>query len=355
VEHSRDVTVAQVDDFDEIIDVRSPAEFALDRIPGAINCPVLDDEERERIGTMYKQVSPFAAKRAGAALVARNIARILETELHDRPPVWRPLVYCWRGGGRSDALCEVLRRVGWRAVRLQGGYQAYRRAVVEALENLPQRFEYRVLCGRTGSGKSQVLGALAELGAQVLDLEALACHRGSVLGEVPGCPQPTQKLFESRLWRALEKLDRNKAVFVEAESRKIGNVQIPGALIASMRAAPCLIVHATAAVRSHLLLQQYAHFMAHEALLSERLNALTSHYGKGTIERWCALARSGRHPELVAELLERHYDPAYDRSITRNFVRVGEAPAYQLDRASCASVRSVAERIVADCAQAVPA
>lgn len=355
MEHSRDVTVAQVDDFDEIVDVRSPAEYALDRIPGAINCPVLNDEERARIGTMYKQVSPFAAKRTGAALVARNIARILENELRDRPPGWRPLVYCWRGGGRSDALCEVLRRVGWRAVRLQGGYQAYRRAVVEALEELPQRFEFRVLCGRTGSGKSQVLGALAEIGAQVLDLEALACHRGSVLGEVPGCPQPTQKWFESRLWRALKALDCNRPVFVEAESRKIGNVQIPGALIAGMRAAPCVIVHATAAVRSQLLLQQYAHFTEQQTLLSERLHALTSHYGKGTVERWCALAQSGRHAELVTELLERHYDPAYDRSITRNFARVSEAPAYQLDRASPASVRAVAERIVADCAQAVPA
>jgi tRNA 2-selenouridine synthase len=355
VEHSRDVTVAHVDDFDEIIDVRSPAEFALDHIPGALNCPVLSDEERARIGTLYKQVSPFAAKRSGAALVARNIAQLLETRLHDRPPGWSPLVYCWRGGGRSDALCEVLRRVGWRAVRLQGGYQAYRRAVLSALEHLPLAFEFRVLCGRTGSGKSQVLESLAELGAQVLDLEALACHRGSVLGEVPGLAQPSQKLFESRVWQALRRLDRARPVFVEAESRKVGNVQVPGALITAMRASACVIVQASTPVRSALLLERYAHFLDEEALLASRLHALTSHYGRATIERWCALAQRRCHAELVTELLEQHYDPAYDRSITRNFVRAREAPSYRLESASAAALRALAERVLADCAHEEPA
>jgi len=354
VEHSRDVTVAQVDDFDDVVDVRSPAEFALDHIPGAINHPVLNDEERARIGTLYKQVSPFAARRAGAALVARNIAHILDTRLHDRAPVWSPLVYCWRGGGRSDALCEVLRRVGWRAARLQGGYQAYRRAVVTTLETLPQAYDYRVLCGRTGSGKSQVLEALAELGAQVLDLEALASHRGSVLGDVPGCPQPTQKMFESRLWQRLRALDRSRPVFVEAESRKVGNLQVPGALIAAMRDSPCAIVQAPTAVRTALLMQHYAHFLQHDTLLAERLDALTSHYGRATIEHWCALARSGHHRELVAELLAQHYDPAYDRSIARNFARACEARTYPLDCASTPAIRAVAEQILADCAHGQP-
>ena len=330
--------------------MRTPAEFALDHIPGAINCPVLSNDERARIGTLYKQVSAFAAKRSGAALVARNIAHILETRLQDRSPAWSPLIYCWRGGGRSDALCEVLRRVGWRAMRLQGGYQAYRRSVVTALEQLPQAYEYRVLCGRTGSGKSQVLEALAALGAQVLDLEALASHRGSVLGDVPGQPQPTQKMFESRLWQRLRALDRSRPVFVEAESRKVGNVQVPGPLIAALRAAPCAIVQAPTAVRTELLLRHYAHFLQQGALLSDRLHALTSHYGRVIIERWCALAAAGRHPELVIELLEQHYDPAYDRSIERNFARVFEAQTYRLDTASAAAIQAVAEQIFADCA-----
>ena len=355
MEQSRDVTVAQLDDFDEVIDVRSPAEYAHDHIPGAINCPVLDDEERARVGTLYKQESPFAAKRIGAALVARNIARILETRLNDRPPRWSPLVYCWRGGGRSDALCEVLRRVGWRAARLQGGYQAYRRAVIAALEELPRAFEFRVLCGRTGSAKSEVLRELAALGAQVLDLEALACHRGSVLGDVPGSPQPSQKLFESRLWQALRHFERERPVFVEAESRKVGNVQVPGALIAAMRASPCLVLEATIDVRTALLMRQYAHFRVRDDLLAERLRALTSHYGRATIERWCALAAAGAHAELVTELLATHYDPSYDRSIERNYVRVREAATYRLGAATPDAIRALAQQIFADCAQLQPA
>ncbi len=349
MEHNRDVTVAQVDDFDEVIDVRSPSEFALDHVPGAINCPVLDDAERARIGTLYKQVSPFAAKRAGAAAVARNIARMLETRLSDRPPRWSPLVYCWRGGGRSDALCEVLRRVGWRAARLQGGYQAYRKLVLQDLERLPQAFHFRVLCGRTGSGKSLVLQALDGRGAQVLDLEALACHRGSVLGEVPGRPQPSQKMFESRLWQRLRRFDPGRTVFVEAESRKVGNLQVPGGLIAAMRAAPCAIVQAGIDVRAALLMRDYAHFLHEEPLLAARLRTLTGHYGHAAIEAWCELARAGRHADLVTELLERHYDPAYDRSIERNFAQVRKAPAYSLESACTQSLDAVAERILAEC------
>ena len=355
MEHSRDVTVAQLDAFDEVIDVRSPAEFALDRVPGAINRPVLDDAERARIGTLYKQRSPFEAKRIGAALVARNIAHIVETELHDRPRSWSPLVYCWRGGGRSDALCEVLRRIGWRAARLQGGYQGYRREVVAALAQLPGAFAFRVLCGRTGSGKSQVLQALHDLGAQVLDLEALAHHRGSVLGEVPGEAQPTQKLFESALWQRLRSLDPGRPVFVEAESRKVGNVQVPGALIEAMRASECVTIEAPQSVRVALLTEQYGHYVRDALVLGERLQALTPHYGRTTIARWCALAQADRHAELVAELLATHYDPAYDRSLARNFVRAAHAPVFALAAATAQAQRALAQAILESCAQKVPA
>ena len=355
MEHSRDVTVAQLDAFDEVIDVRSPAEFALDRIPGAINCPVLDDAERARVGTLYKHESPFAAKRIGAALVARNIAQIVETRLHDRPRAWTPLVYCWRGGARSDALCEVLRRIGWRAARLQGGYQAYRRMVVDALARMPQGFDFRVVCGRTGSGKSQVLEALAALGAQVLDLEALACHRGSVLGEVPGQAQPSQKLFESLLWQRLRALNPAQPVFVEAESRKVGNVQVPGELIAAMRAAPCVSIEAPAGVRIALLMAQYGHFIANAALLGERLQALTQHYGRTTIARWCAMAQAGSHAELVAELLAAHYDPAYDRSLERNFTLAPQAHAFELHSAAPEAIRALAASVLSACSQDQPA
>jgi len=346
VEPIKDVTVAQLDDFDEVIDVRSPAEYADDHVPGAINCPVLDDEQRARVGTLFKQVSAFEARRLGAALVARNIAQHLQTILHDRPRSWRPLVYCWRGGGRSDALCEVMRRVGWKAGKLEGGYRAYRRAVIEELTALPRRFTFKVLCGRTGSGKSGALRALREHGAQILDLEHLAQHRGSVLGELPGIPQPSQKLFESLLRAALQTLDPDRPVFVEAESRKVGNVQVPTALIEAIRGSECIVIEADAKVRIALLLDEYRHFLAHADALNHRLRALTVHYGRATIDRWIETAAAGRHADLVAELLQLHYDPAYDQSIQRNFPAVSHARLVRLRAASSEGLQELARHIL---------
>ena len=143
--------------FDAIIDVRSPAEFALDHIPGAINCPVLNNEERAEIGTLYKQVSPFAAKKLGAAIVSRNIALHLEQSFLDFPREWRPLIYCWRGGERSGALTHVLNRIGWKAMQLEGGYQGFRRVVIDDLEHAAKQFDFQVICGMTGSGKTRIL------------------------------------------------------------------------------------------------------------------------------------------------------------------------------------------------------
>jgi len=352
VEYDREANVAQLDDFDEVIDVRSPAEFAHDHIPGSINAPVLDDAERARVGTLYKQSSPFEAKRIGAALVARNIARHLEGEFSTRPRHWRPLVYCWRGGGRSDAMREVLARIGWRAARLVGGYQTYRRFVVDALDAEPARYRFHVVCGRTGSGKSRLLQALAQLGVQVLDLERLAAHRGSVLGEVPNTPQPSQKMFESQLWAALRKLDPMQVTFVEAESRKIGNVQVPGALITHIRKSPCVVLDAPLPVRVSLLLDEYRHFLHDFATLSERLAALTSHYGRKTVEDWITQARTGHHADLVTGLLCNHYDPAYERSIRRNFAYYADAPSVTLESADADGIAIAALRMTKICTYA---
>ena len=342
----QDATVAQLDDFDEVIDVRSPSEYALDHYPGARNCPVLDDAERARVGTAYNQASAFAAKRMGAAMVARNIARHIETSFQERERNWRPLIYCWRGGGRSDAMCEILRRVGWHPARLQGGYRAYRRAVIADLEELPTGHRFYVIAGKTGTAKSRVLGALQRLDAQTLDLERLACHRGSVLGEMPGTPQPSQKMFESLLWDALRRLDKSRPVFIEAESRKVGNVQIPAALVTAMRAAPCLALDAPETARIQFLLSEYGHFLSDAASLCDRLDALSAHYGRSAIERWKSMARSGDHEHLVRELLRMHYDPSYERSASRNFSRLCTAQVFTLDSAAPAAVDEVARRIM---------
>ncbi len=313
------VTVAQLAAFDEVIDTRSESEFAEDHIPGAISCPVLNDSERARVGTVYKQVSAFEAKKIGAALVSRNIARHMETTFAQRPRDWRPLVYCWRGGSRSGALAHVLQQVGWRAGRLDGGYKSYRRAVIDDLETLPQRYRWCVVCGLTGSGKSRLLRELARQGAQVLDLEALAAHRGSVLGNLPDTPQPAQKMFESVVWSALRGYDPARPVFVEAESKKIGNLRVPQALIAAMWQSTCVRLEAPVGLRVTMLMEEYRHFVADAKALGVQLDCLAAHYGLEQIAAWKALADANAWDTLVRELLETHYDPAYMRATLRNY------------------------------------
>lgn len=325
-----DVTVAQLTAFDEIIDVRSESEFADDHVPGAINCPVLNDEQRALVGTIYKQVSAFEAKKTGAALVSENIARHLRERFHDKPRDWRPLVYCWRGGGRSGALAHVLTQIGWRTGRLDGGYKAYRRAVIEQLATLPTTFQWRVVCGMTGTGKSRLLRALSAVGAQVLDLEALAAHRGSVLGHLPGEPQPPQKLFESRVWQAMRAFNPAQPVFVESESKKIGALRVPDALIAAMWASETIALEADMPVRVALLKEEYAHFVDDAAALNAQLDCLTSLHGGETIGRWKRMATQGAWNELTAELLERHYDPSYTRAIVKHYPSLPRAARLQV-------------------------
>jgi tRNA 2-selenouridine synthase len=337
------VTVAQLSEFDELIDVRSEGEFGDDHIPGAINCPVLDDGERALVGTIYKQNSSFDAKKLGAALVSANIARHLRERFGDRPRTWKPLVYCWRGGGRSAALAHVLAQVGWRVGRLDGGYKAYRRAVIVDLETLPSRLRWRVLCGLTGTGKSRLLRALDHAGAQVLDLESLAAHRGSVLGNMPDEPQPTQKLFESLLWDALRRLDPRRPVFVEGESKKIGRLRVPDALIDAMWASPCVVLDAALPTRVELLKSEYAHYLLEPDALASQLECLSSLHGRETIDQWQRLARAQRWRELVEALLVKHYDPAYNRSTLKHYPDLARAPHYFLEDASDAAFTRLAE------------
>ena len=339
--------MAQLGAFDAIIDVRSPSEFALDHVPGAISCPVLDDDERARIGTLHKVDSAFAAKRRGAALVARNIARHLEEQLADKPRQWRPLVYCWRGGQRSGALVHVLSAIGWPARQLEGGYRAFRRHVVAELETLPQRYRMRIVCGPTGSGKSRLLRHLAKCGAQVLDLEEIAQHRGSVLGALP-LPQPSQKQFETRLWSSLRCFDPRRVVFAESESRKVGQLRLPDALIAHMRAAECVQLQLPPAARVRLLRDEYAHFEADGPGLMRQLDCLVALHGHERVEAWKRLAAEHRWDEMVRRLLEEHYDPAYHRSINRNFLHAAAATEVTLDSESEADFARAAAALAAD-------
>lgn len=340
-------TVAQIGEFDEIIDVRSPAEYEEDHVPGAVSRPVLDNEERARVGTIYKQESPFAAKKIGAAIVARHIAEHLERSFLDRPRAWKPLIYCWRGGKRSGAMTHVLRQIGWHACQLDGGYKSYRRFVVAELAELPRRFAYRVVTGATGSGKSRLLEALAAQGAQVLDLENLAAHKGSVLGELPDAPQPSQKMFESRLLAALRRFDAERPVYVEAESRKIGVLQVPEALLETLRAGPCLCIEATNEARVSFLIGDYDYFLSDPGRLKEKLEFLQGLQSAETLARWQALVDARNWPVLVGELLEKHYDPLYKRSQGKNYAHFPHAPRYATDDLSPAGLERLARRILA--------
>jgi tRNA 2-selenouridine synthase len=335
VKHSGLATVAQLREFDEIVDVRSPSEYAEDHIPGAINCPVLDDAERARVGTLYQQ-SPFEAKKIGAALVARNIAHHLETVWRDKPKSWRPLIYCWRGGQRSGAMSHILRQIGFAADRLAGGYKNYRQHVREQLLVLPEKFSFRVICGMTGSGKSRLLTALQQAGAQVLDLETLARHRGSVLGDMPNAPQPAQKGFDSQLVNRLQSFDPALPVYVESESKKIGTIRVPDTLIHAMWNSPCIRLESPVAVRVALLREDYAHFLHDPALLRQQIDRLQGMYSNELLAHWHALCEAQAWDEFIAELLERHYDPAYSKSIRSNY------PNY--DRAYCLTLNSLNEQ-----------
>jgi tRNA 2-selenouridine synthase len=331
-------------EFDAVIDARTPSEYALDHIPGAVSAPVLDDAERAEVGTLYKQVSPFEAKKLGAALIARNVARHVDKLFLKNDKNWKPLIYCWRGGKRSGAMAHILREIGWDARTLEGGYRAYRRWVVEQLASIPEKFSFVVVHGPTGSGKSRLLAALERAGAQVLDLEGLAKHRGSVLGGLPGDPQPTQKWFESLLLQKLESLDPARTVFVEGESKKIGELQVPDALMARMRASPCVLLEADVQTRVSLLIEEYEHFLRDRAALNAQLDCLAALHGRARIEEWKALGAAGEWRKFVERLLVEHYDPAYSRSSARNFaglttasrVRIAGPEASNFDAAALA-------------------
>ncbi len=302
--------------FDAVIDVRSPAEFADDHLPDAVGMAVLDDAERARVGTIYKQQSPFLARKAGAALVARNAAHHIETKLMEMGGGWRPLVYCWRGGQRSGSFATILRAVGWRVETLEGGYKAWRRLVVDQVQARAVASPVVVLDGNTGSAKTEVLGLLAAAGHQVIDLEGLAHHRGSLFGHMPG-GQPSQRMFEGRLAMALAGLDPARPVLVEAESAKVGDLSVPKMLWQAMAAAPRVRIAAPPEARAAYLARAYADVAADAGRLGETVGMLRHLHAKAVIEAWQAQAAAGDFAGLAAGLMRRHYDPRYEKHRAR--------------------------------------
>lgn len=298
---------------DCLIDVRAPSEFAEDHLPGAVNLPVLNDDERAEVGTIYTQDSPFRARKIGGALVARNTAAHLQGPLAHKDGAWQPLVYCWRGGQRSGAFATILDQVGWRVQLLRGGYQSYRRLVVKMLYDTPLTHRLVMVDGGTGTAKTALLHHLAAQGAQILDLEGLAAHRGSLFGSV-STPQPAQKMFETRIAAALSQLDPEKITFVEAESSKIGERIIAPSLWALMGRAPRIQISAPVLARSRFLCRAYGDLIRDKATLGDVLDKLRPYHSGERIARWHAQVQSGDWLSLAGELIEKHYDPRYAKS-----------------------------------------
>jgi tRNA 2-selenouridine synthase len=330
--------LAQLNNFDTVIDARSEAEFALDHLPGAVNWPTLNDEERKLIGTMYVQVNQFEAKKRGAAIAARNIASHIERDVIDKPREWKPLAYCWRGGKRSGSLSLILDQIGFRMTLVEGGYKAFRAAMLIDIADKVSRLNFQVVCGTTGSGKTRLLQALAGAGAQVLDLEHLAQHRSSVLGALPGQPQPTQKRFDTLIWDALRRFDPQRPVFIESESKKVGNVSVPVSLVERMRASPCWDLSLPMAERVALLLEDYDFFVKDSVHFCERLDVLTDFRGKAVVSAWKDQVAVGNWAPVVQDLLTQHYDPVYLQSMQRNFLQYPKAIAITSGDRSLASM-----------------
>ena len=338
--------MARYDSFDAVLDARSEGEYAEDHLPGADNWPSLNNEERIQVGTLYKQVSPFEAQKIGAALVAQNISRHILAHVMDKPKKWQALVYCWRGGKRSNSLALILGQIGFKVHLIEGGYKAFRSAVVTDIPLQAQRLQFKVLCGPTGSGKTRLLQALAEQGAQVLDLEALASHRSSVLGAIPGQPQPSQKAFETSLWQSLRVLRSGQPVYVEAESKKVGNLTVPDALIQAMRQSPCIRLDLPVSGRVQLLMEDYAYFTNDPAFFCERLERLIDLRGRAVVQAWQAQIHSGQIAQVVAELLSVHYDPGYASSTRRNFVQFEQARVLSLPGHSMSAMLKGAQHLL---------
>ncbi len=341
------IPTGQPGGFDVIIDARSEDEYAHDHLPNAVNWPSLNNAERIAVGTMYKQVGGFEAQKHGAAMVAANISKHIQTHVLDLPRNWQPLIYCWRGGKRSGSLAMVLGQIGFKINLVEGGYKAFRAAMLEDITRLAPQFQYQVISGPTGSGKTRLLQALKAEGAQVLDLEDLAQHRSSVLGHIPGQPQPSQKHFDTLVWKTLKQFDPEQVVFVESESRKVGNLSIPETVILAMRNSPCYELVLPLAERVALLMEDYNFFVTDPELFSRRLDALVAIRGKVVIDAWKSQVQLGQFESVVHELLETHYDPTYASSMRRNFARFESHAKCEAPNRHSDTMRNLAKKLIA--------
>ena len=304
--------------FDTIIDVRSPLEFVEDHIVGAINCPVLSDLERQKVGTIYKKESSFKAKIIGSSLTAKNIAFHIENKFMEKKGSWQPLIYCWRGGQRSKAFSIVLSEVGWRTNQLKGGYKEYRNQVINFLDNIGPKLKITLISGKTGSAKTKILKSIENEGGQILDLEGLANHKGSLLGKIPDLIQPSQKFFESLIFNKIQKLNLKDKIYIEAESSKIGNIHIPKSIWKKMIKSPRIEISANVELRAKFLVTDYDYMCNNPTLINPIIKGLKNRLSKNLFDEWTNLIDRKKWFDLTKSFLENHYDPSYSSNTIKN-------------------------------------
>ena len=304
--------------FDTIIDVRSPLEFAEDHIVGAINCPVLSDLERQKVGTIYKKESSFKAKIIGSSLTAKNIAFHIENNFMEKKGSWQPLIYCWRGGQRSKAFSIVLSEVGWRTNQLKGGYKEYRNQVINFLDNIGPKLKITLISGKTGSAKTKILKSIENEGGQILDLEGLANHKGSLLGKIPDLIQPSQRFFESLIFNKIQNLNLKDKIYIEAESSKIGNIHIPKSIWKKMIKSPRIEISANVELRAKFLVSDYDYMCNNPTLINPIIKGLKNRLSKELFDEWTNLIERKKWFDLTKSFLENHYDPSYSSNTIKN-------------------------------------
>ena len=294
------------------IDMRSPAEFSIGHILDAINIPIFSNEERAEVGTLYKNVSAEKAKDLGLSIASRKLPNFV-TEIRNLSKFGRPIVvYCWRGGMRSKSIACVLDLMGIKVSQLIGGYQAYRRHVLDRLLTFKINPKIIVLCGSTGVGKTSLLKLLAGKNIPIIDLEKLANHRGSVFGQIGLGKATTAQLFDSLLLRELDTLNNQPYIIVECESKRIGNIYLPDCLCQGMGKGIQILVVTDIETRISRLINEYPHVdktNTNEIITS--LKSLTKRLSVKKINKLLADLDSGEIGSVVHTLLVDYYDPLY--------------------------------------------
>ena len=303
--------------FSDIIDVRSPAEFKEDHISGSINLPVLNNKQRVDIGKIYKKESPFKAKKIGASLVSNNISKHLKKVLINKPGNWKPLIYCWRGGQRSKAFATVLSEIGWQVTILKGGYKTYRSSINNEINKLTKTSRFIVLKGPTGCAKTKILELLKKQGLSVLNLERLASHKGSLLGDIPNKKQPSQKMFESKIFSSLNNLKNKNKIFIESESSKIGNLFLPQIVLNKIKTSQAIEINANLDERIKFLLNDYSKYIREENSFLELFKHAKNKVSSKTINNWLKLYKNKNWYKLAHYLIVDYYDPLYKHNLNK--------------------------------------